>query len=650
LDNQELDKLNAEFLTTNFLNSETAFAKQVPNFVVRPSQSAMADFVHKIIQSNRNGIVEAGTGTGKTFAYLLPALSSKQKIIISTGTKNLQDQLFYQDLPLVNQFHKLKIAILKGRANYLCPKRLEENISILSENVNDKILSDLVNIKAWSKQTKNGDLTEVLDDNNSLIPLVTSTSENCLGRECQFITRCPIYQARDRAQSADVVVVNHHLLFSDLVLDNDRKMGLLPNADLIIIDEAHQLPSTARQFYGESLSSSQFIDFVEDVRKEQTILGKDDPELAASLDRLSQLVERLENHIIQSNEDLNSLLKNLIIIEAIDELDMALGTVLHRLDLVKMRSPGLLNCSRRAVRLLDLLMLITTRQSSESVYWVERRHKRFVLYLTPLSVATELASVFSQPGKRWIFVSATLSVAGSFEHIKAKLGLKNIFEGQFESPFNYLRQVKAYVPKDLPPTGNDHHTKALLSAVLPIIRVNHGRTFFLFTSHRALKLTAGLLQNEFDITFLMQGALPKKRLLEKFIQLERCVLLATHSFWEGVDVRGADLNCLIIDKLPFDSPASPVVSAQLKAIDLNGGNGFNEYSLPEAAISLKQGFGRLIRQESDRGLFVLGDRRINERTYGKMLRQSLPEMDWLASESDALTFVEELFVKDLGAL
>ncbi|MFT7687013.1 MAG: ATP-dependent DNA helicase DinG, partial [Candidatus Azotimanducaceae bacterium] len=628
------------------LTSTSEFVKQIAGFTVRPSQIAMAAFVEEAIAKSCNALIEAGTGTGKTYAYLLPSLSSGKKIIVSTGTKNLQDQLFYQDLPLVNGQYHYKLAILKGRSNYLCPMRLNNNLlSIASEN-NKSVLAELVNVRDWSLRSKAGDLTELIDisQNSTLLPLVSSTADNCLARECDYFNECPVYRARDRAKEAQLVVVNHHLLLSDLILEEEKSMSLLPDADIVIIDEAHQLADIARQFFGDNLSTNQFVDLIKDVKREQLILGGDDPELMGSLSTLSEMLSRFVNLVLASEDDLGALLIQQRVQELVEDFDLSLGELAHRLRLVEGRSPGLSNCTKRAHRLIDLFTQMTEVHSDgrNFAHWIERREKSFSLYLTPLDVARELETVFSVSDRSWIFVSATLTIEDSFEHVKSKLGLVDIMEGKFESPFNYLKQVSAYVPKDLPTAGNDLHTKKLLEAVLPLIRINEGRTFFLFTSNRALRLSAELLANEYDITYLVQGSLPKQQLLEKFAQLNRCVLLATNSFWEGVDVRGADLRCLIIDKLPFASPGNPLVSAQLQAIELNGGNGFFDHSLPETVIALKQGFGRLIREESDQGLFVLGDNRINKRSYGKLLINSLPKMNWITSPEEALNYLAQL--------
>jgi ATP-dependent DNA helicase DinG len=632
--------------TQQFLTRESEFVKKIAGFTVRPSQIAMATFVQESIAKKCNALIEAGTGTGKTYAYLLPALSSGKKIIISTGTKNLQDQLFYQDLPLVNGKHYYKLAILKGRSNYLCPQRLNNNLSSLSSQNNKAVLADLVNVRDWSLRSETGDLTELIDisQKSALLPMVSSNADNCLARECDYFDKCPVYKARDKAKAAELVVVNHHLLFSDLILEEEKSMSLLPDAEIVVIDEAHQIVDIARQFFGDKLSTHQFVELIKDIQREQIILGRDDPELTECLLSLSQMLNNFVDQVLASEDELRDLLKKQAIQESVEDLDMGLGDLAHRLRLVEGRSSGLSHCAKRIHRLIDAFTQMTEVNADESefAHWIERSPRSFALFLTPLSVAKDLAGMFSGSDKTWIFVSATLTIGGEFEHIKDNLGLVDVMEGKFDSPFNYFKQVSAYVPQDLPPTGNDLHTKKLLEAVLPLIRMNSGRTFYLFTSIRAMNLSAQLLKNEYDVTYLVQGSLPKKQLLEKFAQLNRCVLLATNSFWEGVDVRGADLRCLIIDKLPFASPASPLVRAQLRAIEVNGGNGFTDYSLPEAAISLKQGFGRLIREESDHGLFVLGDNRINKHSYGKLLINSLPKMKWITNQAEALSYLEKL--------
>ena len=487
------------------------------------------------------------------------------------------------------------------------------------------------------------------EQSSAVMPLVTSTVDNCLGQSCESISECPVYRARARAIEADVVVVNHHLLFADTVLKEESLTRLLPDADLIVVDEAHQVPDVARLFFGERISTRQLFELARDIQREQRLLGDDDPELIRIVTTLENAVDGIVEICFSSIEPLELFLNDQRTRDKLEDIDIALGKLIARLQQVEQRSAGLGHCYSRAMRLSDLFALLTETDihNEEYAHWIEKQgvssgRRGFTIVLSPVSVATELGQLFGTPDKNWIFVSATMTMAGSFDHMKNSLGLDDVVESRFESVFDFAEQVRAYVPSGIPLPSSDMHTEKLLSHVLPFIRATTGRIFYLFTSHRAMEKTAELLNYEHDIVFLKQGALPKKRLLEKFRELPGCVLLATQSFWEGVDVRGSDLRCLIIDKLPFSSPENEMVRAQIRAIDSLGGNGFMQFSLPEAAISLKQGFGRLIREESDKGLFILGDSRIHTRNYGKILRQSLPPMTWLQSPDEVHEYILQL--------
>lgn len=623
----------------------SVMSQYVERFVPRQAQQEMAKTIGMAIEQENNVIVEAGTGTGKTFAYLVPMLSSGKKVVISTGTKALQDQLFYKDIPLVNQSYNRRIALLKGRSNYLCPRRLANHLKSISKEVNSTRLNELVYIADWAKTSVNGDLTEILDAGRGadVAHLVTSTVDNCLGHQCEYFDECPLYRARLAANDADVVVVNHHLLFADLALREEASGKLLPEADHVVLDEAHQVADVARGFYGERISSGQFLDLCQDTIQEQLQLGNDDPELIKASDNLKGAISALTNAILSRQESLADLIVVPQVREVIEQVDTALTHLTHRLEQAADRSVGLGRCYSRCIKVTDIFSMLTEPNADfEFAHWLERRERGFTIHLTPIDIASYLQPVFDDKKKQWAFVSATLCIGEKFSHIKQALGLDNVIEAQFASPFNFQNQVCGYVPMHLPEPASKNHTEQMLIAVLPLLRMNQGKSFVLFTSHRALQTAAVLLEREYDLVCLVQGALPKKQLLEKFREIPRCILLATQSFWEGIDVRGAGLRLLVIDKLPFASPDNPLVDAQIQHITANGGNAFRDYSLPEAAITLKQGFGRLIREESDRGLFVLGDTRMMTRNYGKTLQRSLPDMNWLPDEAAALNFFEML--------
>lgn len=631
----------------------------MPGFSPRIAQQRMTELVAEAIGSKQNALIEAGTGTGKTYAYLLPLLTTDQKVIISTGTKNLQDQLFFQDLPFINEPFGRSTALLKGRANYLCLDRLHKQIEQSNQHQADPKLEALVTIYQWSEHTDTGDLTEALDEEDlaELQRLVTSTADNCLGQECPSFQRCFLYKARQRALQADVVVVNHHLFFADLALKEEDLGELLPSAELIVLDEAHQIEEIARTFYGQSLSSGQVFELTSDMVREQRLIGLDDPELIKSAEVLERTMSELVTSVCDGPPQSIASVRSL---EVIERVDIAISDVITRLRLASERSVGLDRCYARACRLSDMFTLLTEpAQEDESAHYFERRSRGFTIHLVPLDVSEFLQPLLADDNKTWLLISATLATTAkhmasqaeeespaqletkTFRHIRQALGFHGGLSGRFASPFRFSEQVAGFVP-DVPAPGDERHTTALVQATLPLIRGHAGRSLLLFTSHKALAKAAELLRQEHDLAILVQGALAKPRLIARFRQTERAVLLATHSFWEGVDLGGSQLHLLVIDKLPFVSPDDPVFQAKLKAIESAGGNSFSDLSLPKAAITLKQGFGRLIRNEQDVGLFVLGDPRLQSRSYGTTLRRCLPAFPWLDDQVKALNYLENL--------
>lgn len=624
-------------------------AALIPDYVYRPVQVEMADSVEEIIAGGTNGLIEAGTGTGKTLAYLLPVLMSGKTTIISTGTRTLQDQLFFKDLPAVLPlFPSTKTALLKGRRNYLCPERMAVSLRVAEKNRSREVMAQLSAIQQWATSTRSGDLMELADlsETSPVLPLVTSTVDNCSGSRCPKYSECPLYRARAKALEADVIVVNHHLLFADLALKEDSTGRLLPPVDTIIVDEAHQVPEIARQFFGTRIGSGQLTELAGDVRREMFLFGNDDVALLGAVDRLETMTGNLEKMFLTDfpAASLDALLSRNDVVRAIAGVDEALMDTIDGLARASVRSQAFANCYSRALHINDQFAMLTedAEPDDEFVHWLERRRQGFDIHLSPVSIAGEMHARVNADDGTWLFTSATLTVGGSFSHSKSILGLDDsAVEWRFESPFLFREQVKAWLPADLPTPGSDEHTRALVTSVLPVIRGNPGRTFFLVTSYRALRLAAELLSAE-ELPLLVQGTMAKQSLLQRFVGTEHAVLLATQSFWEGVDVRGASLRCLIIDKLPFMSPEDPLSSALIRALERSGSNGFMDYLLPRAVISLKQGFGRLIRQETDEGLFVLGDHRIMNRGYGRIFRMSLADMEWLEDRQAAVDYLMSL--------
>jgi ATP-dependent DNA helicase DinG len=628
--------------------SDGLLSRDVPDFVERTQQIDMATAVAKAITGQTNALIEAGTGTGKTFAYLVPILLQGKKAIISTGTKTLQDQLFYQDLPTVLKLLGLakRVSLLKGRNNYLCPERLEKNIKVMTSKSNAKLLSRLVTVRQWSQMSRTGDLNELSDEDSGPVSgLITSTTDNCLGGECPSVAVCPLYRAREKAAGAELVVVNHHLLLADLAMKEESIARLLPEVEVIVIDEAHQISAVARHFFGETVTSGQLKELARDIVRELQVLGNDNPALHSAAQELEVSVSQLLRVFNASEQNnIKDLLMMTQVRDSIDELDLTLSTLSELLEASAIRSKVFQQCFNRCLRLMDKFAVLTEPIEIESEYahWIERQEKSFVLRLSPVSIVDSLAPHFFAEQKSWIFTSATLTVAEKFDHVRSILGLKGVIEYRFDSPFDFNEQVRGLVPGGLPVPGARNHTEALIKYCLPIIKANRGRSFILFTSYRALHAAHQVIAESGGVSYLVQGTMSRQQLLDKFKTIPRCVLLATQSFWEGIDVKGADLRCVIIDKLPFTSPEDPLHAAQLRLAAAKGENGFQSISIPEAAISLKQGFGRLIRQENDRGLFVLGDNRILTKNYGGKFFRSLPEMSWLDSQTQAIEYIASL--------
>ncbi|MFP6805790.1 MAG: ATP-dependent DNA helicase [Pseudomonadales bacterium] len=631
-------------LLSEFFGESGDLSSSIQNYVSRPVQLELAQTISDAIEKGNNALLEAGTGTGKTLAYLVPLFMSGRKAIVSTGTKALQDQLFNKDLPLlVNLFSKsFRIALLKGRANYVCPERLDKSLKLITSGGSAELLDKLVRVREWASQTRTGDLTEYsnFQDDPVLVPMISSTRDNCLGGSCPRIDECPLYKAREKAKNADLVVVNHHLLFADLAMKEDSLAQLLPHVDTVVVDEAHQVVDVARQFFGSRFGSGQVMELVRDIRRELLLLGDDEIGLTNALDHLvivlrsmteelkalTETAQRLDQTGLESFNLGDWLASNGT--NTVEAIDMAMGDILEILDITAVRSRGLQHCFQRTVRLIDQFAMLTEAPVADEEYlhWIQLTERGFVVHMSPLSISRELATHFRFGKTNWLFTSATLAFGNQFDHCRASLGLDDeTIQQQFPSPFNYQRQVLGYIPENLPKPGSDDHTRALIQSIRPLLQ---GKVLFLFTSHRALKLARELIEMERDLIVLSQGQYPNSELLQRFRESGRSILLATMGFWEGIDLRGAGISCLIIDKIPFSHPEDPLSNALMKSISSAGGNGFLDQLLPQAITLLRQGFGRLIRQESDEGLFVLGDPRINSKSYGKVVLDCLPQFQW----------------------
>ncbi len=613
------------------LGPDGLLARHIDGFSFRSQQLAMAELVATTMESGEVLITEAGTGTGKTFAYLVPTLLSGRKVIISTGTKNLQDQLFHRDLPLVQEAlaHPVQVALLKGRANYLCPHRME--VALQEGRLRSREIAEhLTSVKSWSATTTSGDIAELTDvpEDSGVWPLVTSTTDNCLGAECPVYSECHLAEARRRAQEADVVVINHHLLCADFALKEEGFGELLPAVDCFIVDEAHQLAETASNFFGLGLSGRQLLELARDTEMEYRCEAGDVPEFLELIEALSKATRdmRLAFGVDMRRGAWSEISADRQITLGLERLQATLAELAAGLDSLKERGKGLASCCSRCSRLLEDLESLCSEGDDTDIRWFETFRQTFRLNRTPLEINTLFRAQMESHPASWIFTSATLAVGDSFRHFQDRLGLAEAETARWESPFDYPGQALWYVPKGMPEPSSADYIDAVLDVVVPVVEASRGRAFLLFTSHRALRIAAAALESRLEYPLLVQGSRPKGELLERFRQLGNAVLLGTASFWEGVDVRGEALSCVIIDKLPFASPGDPVLQARIDAVKKSGGNPFMELQVPQAAIALKQGAGRLIRDATDRGVLVLCDPRLLKKGYGHSFLDSMPAM------------------------
>ena len=628
------------------LGADGLLSRTIEGFAHRPQQLEMAEAVSETLEQGSVLIAEAGTGTGKTFAYLVPALLAGQKVIISTGTRNLQDQLFLRDLPRLREAmaSPVQVALLKGRANYLCIHRMET--ALLDDRGHSREnLRWLLKIRDWAGVTERGDIGELADvpEDAAIWPQVTSTTDNCLGQDCNAWSRCHLVEARRRAQEADVVVVNHHLLCADFAIKDDGFGELLPGADAFIIDEAHQLPEVASSFFGTTVSTRQILELTRDTEDEYHREAGDLPALPDQLDKVARSARDLRLAFGQAvrRGAWAEVETDAGITAALEDCGERLDGLRELLDTIEGRGKGLDSCLERCNKLLrNLDQLVSPEEGSEDIRWFETYLQSLRLNSTPLDVAEVFGMQMQRHPAAWIFTSATLAVGESFEHFQHQLGLFDAATRKWDSPFDYPEQALWFVPRGMPQPSDPGYTDAVVDLVLPILEASAGRAFLLFTSHRALRLAADRLRDRIDLPLLIQGSAPKAELLERFVEHGNAVLLGTASFWEGVDVRGDALSVVVIDKLPFASPGDPVLQARLDAIKARGGNPFMQHQVPQAAIALKQGAGRLIRDPRDRGVLVLCDPRLLRKGYGQTFLDAMPAFARTRELEQVLTFFD----------
>lgn len=633
-------------LIKEYFSADGELANNISGFKYRPQQVEMAQAVERTIQDAGTLVVEAGTGVGKTFAYLMPAMLSGMKVVISTGTRHLQDQLFYTDLPVLQQASSLSInaSILKGRSNYLCKYRFQRFEHELTDF--PRLENDYIEIKDWSVVTKTGDIAEVneLSEQSEIWSHVTSTRDNCLGGECPDYSKCHVLKARKKAQEASLVVINHHLLCADLVLKDEGFGELLPTADVFILDEAHQLTDVLPNFFGNSLSARQLQELIADINKECVPIGNSFSSISKNYYKVIDLKEKFYNtlskHMNETRQLWREVKNDKLVYAAFENLVQSLILLEDKLMAIAPESPGLAQCYKRVNEINGVLDEFN-HSGNKDVQWIELGRRSFRFGSVPLNVAVPYQRATQEYQCGWIYTSATLTAKQSFTHFTDQLGLEDAECVMCDSPFDYKTQSRLFLPALSKLPNEPGYTDEVIKVALPLLHSSHGNAFILFTSHRALNRAADLMRDS-SFNVLVQGSSAKRELLKQFQQTKNCVLLGTQSFWEGVDVKGHRLRLVIIDKLPFVSPADPIVRARSKALEEAGENPFVFYQIPQAILNLKQGVGRLIRGEKDRGVVVLMDPRIKTKNYGKSFIKSLPPMTVTESESSILNFLSEI--------
>lgn len=600
----------------------------------RAGQLQMAEIIRDAITDSRTVVIEAGTGVGKTFGYLAPILLAGRKAIVSTGTKHLQDQIFSRDLPQIKQLmgSTTRTALLKGRSNYLCLHRLERAMSEGRLKSPDWVTA-LHTIKGWSTRTRDGDIAhcDAVSEEHGIWPLVTSTNENCLGKECPVFDDCFVVKAREAAHEADLVVINHHLFCADIAIRQSGFAQLLPEADVVVLDEAHQLPEIASLFFGSALSSGQMIDLLRDIVREQQAEAVDMTDLLGVVHQFELAIDPCVSALKNARTDRiawSEIAEDKVIQAAFDTLESRLADLTAALEIAAPRGKGLASCHERAIQMRQSLSHF--RRSEEittEVRWVERREKSFTLNITPMDAGKTFSDVVESQPRAWVFASATLAAGKDFSHFTRRLNLNLALCQQTPSPFDYPNQALMYLPPNPPdPKTDPDYTLKILRAVFPVLKASGGRAFLLFTSHRELKKAADILEGKLPFPLFVQGTQAKAALLEQFRQSGNGVLLGTQSFWEGVDVRGEALSVVMIDRIPFASPDDPVRRAREAQIKESGHSPFAAMALPEAIITFKQGVGRLIRDVTDRGVLVLCDPRLQRTGFGRQILDALPPM------------------------
>lgn len=630
-----------------FFDKHGLLSEWHPNYEFREGQLRMAEAVESALADKRHLIVEAGTGTGKTLAYLVPAILSGKRVIVSTGTKNLQEQLYFKDIPFLEQhLGSLRACYMKGRANYACRQKIydaekEPVLSGLEE------VADFHIIREWERTTEQGDRAEIkkLPESSSAWAKVDARAEACTGQKCPQFDRCFITQMHVKANESDLIIVNHHLFFADLNVKGDERGAILPDYSAVIFDEAHEVEDVAGQYFGVSVSSAQIEDFTRDTAALAHRKEFGSQELDRVLITLSEKSAQFFS-LFESPEGRSGFSAQDAFLEEHEEhyrnVLYALEIVALQLELMKAAPDETIPLIARARDLMQRLEFWMESRDKKFVYWIERRGRRTFLQATPIDVSGMLDERLFDAVDTVVLTSATLAVAGSFDYVQQRLGLRSARTEVVESHFDHHNQALLYVPQHLPDPRNVAFTAAAALEIVELLELSRGRAFVLFTSYQQMRQIYDRVSLDIPYPTFLQGTAPRSTLLEEFRSTKNAVLFATSSFWQGVDVPGEQLSCVIIDKLPFAVPSDPVVAARIAAIRDEGGESFSQYQIPQAAIALKQGFGRLIRSKSDRGVLALLDNRITKTRYGQIFFDSLPHYSFTMTRTDVEKFFDRI--------